>query len=89
MSSSSSSSSSSGSTLERCEPSLTHVGVADDEMVHRGVWRKKIAGALPADAVGDFGAIDFFFPRVGQRLVHVAGNDERVCGLPGLRFVFQ
>ena len=58
-------------------------------MIHGRVRRKQIFGAFRADAVGDFGAIDLFLPGVGKGLIHVAGNDEGIGGLPGLWSVFQ
>jgi len=65
------------------------VGIAYDEMVESGVNGIKISGFFRADAGCDLGTVDFFFPRFGERFVHVGANDERIGRLPGLRLVFE
>ena len=58
-------------------------------MVHRRIDRKKILRTIRADALFDFGAVQLALPGIGQRLVHVACDDQRVGGLPGLGFVLE
>jgi len=65
------------------------VGVADDVVIHFSFVGVEIPGAIRADELLDFGAVELAFPSAGQRLVHVTGDDERIGGLPGLGSVME
>ncbi len=58
-------------------------------MIHARVNGEQFFGTVGADAILNFGAVEFALPGVGQSLVHVAGNDEGIGGLPGLRLVLE
>ena len=67
---------------------IRDVGIADDIVVHRRIGRKKLARSICADSLCNFRAIDFLFPGVGQRFVHIARDNQRVRRSPRRRLVF-
>src|SRR5229473_2686903 len=50
---------------------IDNLGVADDEMIHRGFFREEILRTVCPGAFRDFGAIQFSLPSVRQSAIHV------------------